>query len=155
MEQQSYKIQQLTSFSPEIGDSLRLLSQQVGDNYQELTDADIKEMLASPNHFLFIATSSDGTIAGMILALVYRIPYVRKAYLDDLIVDTHYQGQGIGSALLEHAVSFTKEHGAAYVDFTSRPERVSGNSLYTKLGFKKRDTNIYRKIFHYGKKTDS
>ena len=149
MDQNTFTISRIDSFSPHTADALRSLAQQVGGKYQELTDDDIKEMLDSPMHNLFIASSSEGIVVGMILVLVYRIPYVRKAYLDDLVVDSDYRGHGIGTALLESAITFAKEHGAAYADFTSRPERTSGNSLYEKLGFQKRETNIYRKIFNY------
>ena len=84
------------------------------------------------------------------MAIIYRIPYVKKAYLDDLIVDPEFRGHGIGSALMKHATNFSREKGAAYVDFTARPRREDSNGLYEKLGFKKRDTNVYRVIFDYG-----
>jgi ribosomal protein S18 acetylase RimI-like enzyme len=34
--------------------------------------------------------------------------------------------------------------GARSVDLTSRPSRQAANHVYQKLGFKRRDTNIYR-----------
>lgn len=146
-----FVIQKVTSFTPQIAESLRHLAQQLGKNYHELHDEDIQEMIASPLHHLFVAkdTKTD-TVAGMILAVVYRIPYVRKAYLDDLIVDASFRGHGLGTKLLQCALDLAKEKGAAYVDFTSRPSRDAGNSLYEKLGFKKRDTFVYRKVFDYG-----
>lgn len=144
-------IQQVTSFTPQTAESLRYLAKQLGKNYHELRDEDIKEMIASPNHFLFLAidTKNDKP-AGMILAMVYRIPYVRKGYLDDLVVDEAYRGNGLGTKLLQTALDIAHKRGAAYVDFTSRPKRGAGNNLYEKLGFQKRETNVYRKIFDYG-----
>jgi ribosomal protein S18 acetylase RimI-like enzyme len=85
----------------------------------------------------------------MVTVLIFRIPYVKKAYLDDLIVDEAFRGHGLGSKLLQKAISLAKEKDAAYVDFTSRPRRIAGNTLYEKLGFKKRDTNVYRLILSY------
>jgi ribosomal protein S18 acetylase RimI-like enzyme len=86
----------------------------------------------------------------MILLLVYRIPYVRKAYLDDLVVDKAFRGKGLGTKLIEYVIAYAKSHGAAYLDFTSKPERAEGNRLYKELGFTLRETNVYRKIFDYG-----
>lgn len=147
---QQISINRVSEFSVHTANALRSLAKQLGENYQELTDENIREMLASPNHTLFTATIDD-VIVGMVLIMVYRIPYVKKAYVEDLSVDKAYRGNGIGTSLLEHAVAFAGDSGAAYVDFTSKPERVTGNRLYEKLGFQKRETNIYRKIFHYGK----
>ena len=145
------RIETIKEFSPEIALSLRHLAKQLGKNYQELTDADVKEMLSYPTHTLFIARDSDSNeVAGMLLCMVYRIPYVRKAYLDDLVVDNSFRGRGIATLLFKAAIDFAKEQGAAYVDFTSRPLRGAGNNLYEKLGFAKRDTNVYRIIYNYG-----
>jgi ribosomal protein S18 acetylase RimI-like enzyme len=146
------RIEKVKAFSPEIAASLRYLAEQLGKNYQELTDEALKEMLSYPTHTIFIARDlSTNEVAGMILCMVYRIPYVRKAYIDDLVVDSKFRGQGIATQLMSAAVAFAKENGAAYVDFTSRPLRGAGNTLYEKLGFVKRDTNVYRILFNYGK----
>ncbi|HZE87168.1 MAG TPA: GNAT family N-acetyltransferase [Methylomirabilota bacterium] len=151
MEKTEIVITKLTTFSPEIAEDIRQLASKIGNNYKSLTNDDIKEMLSS--HTVTILAAKDPQtkqIVGMITLIVYRIPYVRKAYLDDLIVHENYRGQGIGSLLMEEAAMMAKEKGAAYVDFTARPRRTESNSLYEKLGFKKRETNIYRLLFDYG-----
>lgn len=144
-------IEQATTFSTELAEGIRKLAQLLGKNYKPLTDDDLREILNSPQSFLFIAReTSSRKIVGMIMVVVYRIPYVRKAYFDDLIVDPAFRGYGIGSLLMKHACNFAHEKGAAYADFSSRPRRESSNSFYEKLGFKRRDTNVYRIIFDYG-----
>jgi len=145
------RIEILREFSPEAGTALRNLVSQLGKNHQELTDDAIKEMLSYPTHNIFIARDiQTNFIAGMMLCMVYRIPYVRKGYLDDLVVDENFRNRGIATLLFQSALAYAKENGAAYVDFTSRPQRDAGNTLYEKLGFKKRDTNLYRIIYNYG-----
>jgi ribosomal protein S18 acetylase RimI-like enzyme len=37
-----------------------------------------------------------------------------------------------------------KEAGAKTVDLTSRPSREAANRLYQRVGFERRDTNVYR-----------
>lgn len=151
MESKAFAIEKITEFTPHIADSLRILAKQIGKNYQPLSDNDIKEMIISSTHNLFVVKdTSENKIVGMILVLIYRIPYVRKAYLDDLVIDVDYRKNGLGTLLIQTALEYAKEQGAAYVDFTSRPYRGAGNNLYEKFGFKKRDTNVYRVTFHYG-----
>src|SRR6185436_132613 len=128
-------IEHITSFSPELAQDIRRLAKFVGNNYKELTDEDVREMITSSVTTILVA-KSEGRIVGMITVVVYRIPYIRKAYLDDLVVDEAYRGQGIGTMLLEEAVTYAKEKGAAYVDFTARPRRAESNGLYEKMGFK-------------------
>jgi ribosomal protein S18 acetylase RimI-like enzyme len=36
------------------------------------------------------------------------------------------------------------ELSCSYVDLTSRPERTAANRLYSRAGFVKRETNVYR-----------
>lgn len=148
MEQPEIIITQLKTATPEICDAIRNLTKQIGKNYKELTNQDINDMLQSSCNHLIVASHKD-TIIGMITVLIFRIPYVKKGYIDDLIVDENYRGQGLGKRLLDEALKIAKEKGVAYVDFTSRPSRLAGNSLYEKLGFKRRDTNIYRLVYSY------
>lgn len=140
--------EQVTTFSPDIARDIRRLSAMIGSNYTELTENDLVEMIASPNTTLSVAKANN-KIVGMVTLIVYRIPYVRKAYVDDLVVDAEYRGHGIGTQLMEMVLQFAQEKGASYIDFTARPRREESNRLYEKLGFKKRDTNVYRKIIHY------
>ena len=143
-------IEQVKSFSPEVVETIRKLAKQIGENYKELTDKDVEEMLASPHtHLFFARDSKTNQIAGMVTVLVVRIPYIRKAHIEDVVVDKTYRNQGIGTLLLQKAVAVGREKGAAHVDFSSRPRRAEGNSMYEKLGFQKRETNIYRKIIDY------
>lgn len=141
-------IEQLTSFSNKEAETIRTLSKTLGKNYKSLTDDDITEMITSPATTLFVAREN-GEIVGMITLVLYRIPYVRKAYLDDLVVNEAHRGQGIGSQLIHEAIIQAKRKGAAYVDFTSRPRRYKSNKLYEKLGFTKRETNVYRLALDY------
>jgi ribosomal protein S18 acetylase RimI-like enzyme len=148
MNSSAFTIEQVTAFTPEIAQAMRRLAKQLGPNYKELTDADVQEMIASPIHFLYLAFDKKSSqVAGMILLLVYRIPYLRKAHLDDLAVDEVFRSQGLGTQLLQKAIAVAKEKGVTYVDFTSRLTRGPANKLYTKLGFTKHDTNVYRLVF--------
>ena len=137
-------IERVTEFSSEVADAVRNLVKQLVSNYKPFTDDEFKEMLYSPS-FLFIARErSSKKIAGVIILTIFRIPDTKKAYIDDVIVDEHFRGRGIATLLFEKVIAVAKEHNAAYIALTSNPKRAAGIHLYEKLGFKKRDTNVYR-----------
>jgi len=148
---ENIEIQEVTTFSHELAERIRELAQMIGENHKELTDDDLKEIISSKMTTLFIAVDSKSSkIVGMATLIVFRIPYVRKAYFDDLVIDETYRGKGIASALIKEVIDTATRKKAAYLDFTSRPRREESNNLYEKFGFKKRDSNVYRHIIDYG-----
>ena len=54
---------------------------------------------------------------------------------------------GLGYVGLPLAVEFAKKHEISKIDLSSKPERIAANNLYKKLGFKQRETNVYRLKF--------
>jgi ribosomal protein S18 acetylase RimI-like enzyme len=147
-----FDIEHVTNLSPEIIEGLKRLSPKIGGNYKPPTDDDLQFMFDFKGYHLIIARSKvDKQIIGMISLVVYRIPYVKKAKLEDLVVDEAYRGQGIGTVLIKTAIEKAKKEKAYYIDFTSRPSREAGNQLYEKLGFEKREANVYRYDINYEK----
>lgn len=145
------QIKQITFFSSEVFDVIRNLAQQEGKNYKTLTDEDAREMLESPNTYIFAAWDTNiDMVVGMATLLVHRIPYVKKAVMEDIVVDEAARGKGIATMLVSALLERAKKEGAAYIDGTARIRRESSNNLYEKLGFRKREANIYRHIFDYG-----
>jgi ribosomal protein S18 acetylase RimI-like enzyme len=63
-----------------------------------------------------------------------------------VVVDDASRGAGVASALVAAALERAQQQGARTVDLTSRPEREAANRLYLRLGFARRETNVYRKV---------
>ena len=80
----------------------------------------------------------------MLTLAVFRIPTGIRAWIEDVVVDAEARGRGVGEALTREAVRVAGTHGARTVDLTSRPSREAANRLYQRLGFERRDTNVYR-----------
>jgi len=74
----------------------------------------------------------------------YKTPTGIKVWIEDVVVDESYRGKGIGKELMNFAVNYSKSLGAKDVRLTSRPSRIAANKLYSKLGFKKYETNFYK-----------
>lgn len=137
-------IEQVKKFSRELAQALLRFIKQEGNHYQPLTDDDLREMIQNPHGFLFIARHiSSKEIAGMIFIAIYRIPYTKKAYIDDLVVDEKFRKQGVATKLLESAIETAKQHHVSYVMLTAKTTR-GANNLYEKLSFQRRESNAYR-----------
>lgn len=140
-------IVQLKTFSLELLVALNKLLKQLENNATPLTKTDVEYMIDSSTNRIFIARRTDNKqIIGMLTLIIFRIPFAKKGLLEDLVVDKNHRGEGVGTKLITTAIKKAHEEGAVYLDFSSRPKRVEANNLYRRLGFKKRDTNIYRII---------
>ena len=89
-------------------------------------------------------SANSTSLVGMLTLVIFAIPTGIRAIIEDVVVDQRYRGQGIAQALTKEALVLAEAAGARTVDLTSRPSREAANRLYQKLGFQKRDSNVYR-----------
>jgi ribosomal protein S18 acetylase RimI-like enzyme len=107
--------------------------------------AELAEILAAPTTRLLVAREGEhGPIVGTLSLALYRVPTGMRAWIEDVVVDEGSQGKGVGEALSREAIRLAREAGARTVDLTSHPSRAAANRLYQRLGFVRRDTNVYR-----------
>ena len=140
-----FYIERVKDYSAELTNSINKLLVQLNETAIPLRDLDVKDMIASSVNKLFIARKSDTKeIIGMLTLITYRIPVAKRGLLEDLVVDRKYRGKGIATKLISEAISEARKDGALYLYFSSNPKRVAANRLYRHLGFKKRETNLYR-----------
>jgi ribosomal protein S18 acetylase RimI-like enzyme len=50
----------------------------------------------------------------------------------------------VGEALTRDAIERARTAGARAVNLTSHPRREAANRLYLRVGFERRDTNVYQ-----------
>jgi ribosomal protein S18 acetylase RimI-like enzyme len=108
-----------------------------------ITAGQLQAILAAPGTSLLLARER-GRIVGMLTLLVGATPTGIRALIEDVAVDTSARGQGIGEQLMKEALRIAAARHARTVDLTSRPSREAANRLYLRVGFEKRDTNVYR-----------
>ncbi len=103
-------------------------------------------MLQSGASQLFFAAEPDaqGEIIAALTLVFFRTPAGRHAWIEDVVVDEAHRGRGIGEALTQAALQRAAELGAQHVDLTSRSSREAANRLYQRMGFQRRETNLYR-----------
>jgi ribosomal protein S18 acetylase RimI-like enzyme len=125
-----------------VGAAARLLPQLSKSAPPPSSDS-LGRITGHPATTLFIARSGD-VIVGMLTLVTFPLPSGLRARIEDVVVDQHVRGQGVGTALTMAAVDLAQQQGARSIDLTSRASRVEANRLYQQLGFQLRDSNVYR-----------
>ncbi len=125
----------------EVLDGLNRILPQLSSSAPPLTLVQLDEICV--NDMLFIARDS-GVIVGSLTLVIFRLPTGLRAWIEDVVVDEAARGKGVGEKLNKAAIKATFDSGARTLDLTSRPSREAANRLYQKLGFKARETNVYR-----------
>lgn len=139
-------IESVAAVTDELVEAFVRLTPQLSSSNPPPSREHLQAMVASPAITLLVARVPDaaGPIAGTLTLAMFRIPTGLRAWIEDVIVDGGYRGQGIGEALTRAALDVARAAGATTVDLTSRPSREAANRLYQRVGFEKRDTNVYR-----------
>ena len=137
-------VEEAQDVSPELIDAFARLVPQLSRSNPPPTEAELDEIVASAASRLLVARDESGAILGSLTLVLFRIPTGVRAWIEDVVVDESARGRGVGEALNREALRVAAEAGARTVDLTSRPSREAANRLYQRLGFKQRDTNVYR-----------
>lgn len=137
---QIYRAENLTE---ELMQGVAKLLPQLSSNATIPSADDLRSLLDDKNCHLLIA-EADGAIVGMLSLVVVNIPTGRKAWIEDVVVDSTFRGRNIGGQLVEKAKEIAVEIGAKKLYLTSNPSRHAAHHLYLKCGFEKYDTTVFR-----------
>ena len=140
------EIIKIQSYSPEYHEAMQRFLDQLTTNPMTLTEEMFRQLLASPNSHLFFLMKDEQT-AGMLTVGIYHSPTGGKAWIEDVVVDETFRGQGLSKLLVAHAIEFTKSQGIPSLMLTSNPKRIAANKLYQTMGFGRKETNVYRMKF--------
>jgi ribosomal protein S18 acetylase RimI-like enzyme len=138
------RIIEIDEVTPELVEAFGRLTPLLSKSNPAPGEAELREIVESPATVLLMAVDDDGRFVGTLTLALFRIPTALRAWIEDVIVDDTVRGQGIGEALTVEANRIAAARGAKTVDLTSRPSREAANRLYQRVGFKLRDTNVYR-----------
>ncbi len=129
----------------ELVEAFQRLIPQLSTTAQVPNRDQIAQIAQAPSNYLLVARDGQtGRINGMLTLIVFRIPTGVRAWIEDVVVDEAARGQGMGEALTRAAIEQAAKAGAKTVDLSSRPAREAANRLYVKVGFERRNTNMYR-----------
>jgi ribosomal protein S18 acetylase RimI-like enzyme len=130
----------------ELLEAVKRLYPQLNPASKGPNEEQLREIISSPATTLLLArdVAGGGRIIGSLILITFRVGRGLKGLIEDVVVDSESRGKGVGEALSREALRIAAQRGAAMVDLTSLPVREAANRLYQRIGFKKRDTNVYR-----------
>ena len=137
------EIEEVTKVDEELVEAFARLIPQLSSANPPPTERELAASVTSRSPALFVARDR-GRIVGSLTLALFRIPTGLRAWIEDVVVDDAARGKGVGEALSRAAIEHAQKAGAKTVDLTSRPSREAANRLYQRIGFKRRETNVYR-----------
>jgi GNAT superfamily N-acetyltransferase len=137
---------EIKTYSPEYHEAMQRFLNQLTTSPMVLTESMFHQLLASENSHLFFIMK-DEQIAGMLTVGIYYSPTGGKAWIEDVVVDETFRGQGLSKQLVAHAIEFVKSQQIPLLMLTSNPKRIAANKLYQAMGFERKETNVYRMKF--------
>lgn len=138
------RIDIVTQADDELYQAFQHLVPQLTENNLPPSLDDLAALLRDASSTLMVARNENGGIIGALTLAVYRTPTGVRSIIEDVIVDIFARGQGVGEALMLRAIDLAREKGAGNISLTSNPVRVAANKLYLRVGFQKRETNVYQ-----------
>ncbi|WP_188708712.1 GNAT family N-acetyltransferase [Polaromonas eurypsychrophila] len=122
---------------------LLLYAQPDIDDGDTLPLADAKriwERMASyPNYKLYVAVRGTQVIGTFALLIMDNIGHLGapSAVVEDVAVDPAVQGQGIGKAMMRHAMALAAESGCCKLALSSNIKREKAHAFYDALDFER------------------
>jgi ribosomal protein S18 acetylase RimI-like enzyme len=138
------RVEVASEATDELVEAFGRLLPQLSRSATALDQAAVARLLAHDANTLFVARAADGNIVGTLTLVMVPVPSGLRARIEDVVVDTSARSLGIGSALTQAAIDTARAAGARTLDLTSRPDRDAAGRLYERLGFRRRDSRLYR-----------
>ena len=133
-----------TKVTDALCDAFQRLIPQLSPHLVTPDSATLTRIVADPHTTLFVAENEDsGEIAGVLTLVCHEVASGSKAWIEDVVVDAPYRGQGIGKALVQTATEYAFQKGIERVMLTSSPQRETARALYKKMGFEEVKTSVF------------
>jgi ribosomal protein S18 acetylase RimI-like enzyme len=139
-------VEMLREVTGEVVEAFGRLLPQLSASAPPLDEQSLGAIVEAPANTVLLARSA-GVISGALTLVMFPIPTGLRAWIEDVVVDEAARGKGIGEALSLEALRLAQAAGARTVDLTSRPSREAAGRLYQRVGFKERETRLYRFTF--------
>jgi GNAT superfamily N-acetyltransferase len=137
------QVEEVFQVTPEVHEALTRLLPQLNAKLPVPTVERLQAIMADPAVTLLVARDGQ-EIVGTTTLIVYTTPFWIKARLDEVVVDESARGKGVGTALVKASLEIARKKGVEVVELQSGVQREAANKLYPSLGFKLRETNVYR-----------
>lgn len=135
----------LTTFDNETVQQVDSLLHMLSPKSQPVESIRLKSLIKEGRLHLFICRDDNASIIGMLTLTCCPTLARDKYWIEDVIVDEAFRGQGAGRALLRAAVEYARQElKASCIYLTSNPSRVQARALYRSEGFEEYETGVFR-----------
>lgn len=107
------------------------------------TAAQLQAIIDSKESHLYFFYN-ETQLCGMITTGSYEAPTGRKTWIEDVVIDEKYRGNGLGKIMLSKVIDMVSREGKTTLMLTSNPSRIAANALYRELKFTPKETNVYK-----------
>lgn len=127
----------------DLPDLLRLHAQPDMDDGQVLPLAEAERvfdrMARYPDYRMYVAICEDRIVGTFALLIMDNLGHLGSpsGVIEDVAVDPQYQGQGIGKAMMQHALRLCGDKGCYKVALSSNLKRERAHAFYESLGFER------------------
>ncbi|HUX79082.1 MAG TPA: GNAT family N-acetyltransferase [Alphaproteobacteria bacterium] len=96
-----------------------------------------QEITEDKNQMLLVVESQNKVIGTCHLTFMPSLSSkgAKRLNLENIHVGKHFQGQGIGTWMIEKVIVLGQEKGCKIIQLTTNKKRVSAKAFYEKLGF--------------------
>jgi GNAT superfamily N-acetyltransferase len=106
-----------------------------------MTDAEklFDKMADYPNYKVYVAEIDNQVVGTFALLIMDNLAHIGtpSGIIEDVVVDTDFQGQGIGKLMMNFALEKCRHFGCYKMVLSSNLKRVEAHQFYENLGFEK------------------
>jgi ribosomal protein S18 acetylase RimI-like enzyme len=143
METQDVRVEIAREADQELVDAFARMLPRLPRGAAPLDLAAVARILTCDANTVLVARSASG-IVGALTLVMFPVPSGLRARIEDVVVDHAARGHGVAGLLTHEALRLAREAGARTVDLTSRPDRAAANRVYERMGFRPRESTVYR-----------
>ncbi len=126
---------------PDIDKAVQDLFKQLSPNKKQIT---LKELLSDQNNpLIFAYYQENNKVTGIASMCLYKVISGYKGWIEDVVVDFNCRGKGIGEKLITSLIDTGKKKGVSEIYLFTEDEKKAAIGLYSKLGFKQRNSRLY------------
>jgi GNAT superfamily N-acetyltransferase len=98
-----------------------------------------------PDYRIYVAEMEGRVIGVYSLVIMYKLAHKRtpSAILEDIVVATSRQRQGVGKALVAHAMDMARSKGCYKLVLSSNARRTDAHRFYDQLGFQRHGISFH------------
>lgn len=109
----------------------------------EKVQTNLKEVLGDENPITLVYCEHNDKVIGIASMCTYKVISGKKGWIEDVVVDEQYRGQGIGKKLMEKLLAEGKKKNLTEILLFTEDHRIAAIQLYSDLGFQLKESRIY------------